>query len=85
MLCRLLAMADAATRARRALDLAVSVRVVQCTVCDGRAPSSGPSVPVTTGGVDPLDPCQGSRFWFHGMSGGGSRFRFHSEWLRLHN
>jgi hypothetical protein len=23
--------------------------------------------------------------WFHGMSGGGSRFRFHSEWLRLHN
>ena len=30
-------------------------------------------------------PPQGSRFWFHGMSGGGSRFRFHSEWLRLHN
>ena len=30
-------------------------------------------------------PCQGSRFWFHGMSGGGSRSRFQSEWLRLHN
>jgi hypothetical protein len=29
--------------------------------------------------VHTLHPGQGSRFWFHGMSAGGSRFRFHGD------
>ena len=55
------------------------------TISASRAPAATAEGPAPRPGaghaqsVHTLHPGQGSRFWFHGMSGGGSRFRFHGD------